>query len=217
MEFKEWLLTEEEDAIFILEGVKDEFGAYLQNPSSENENRLFDAIREIVFKYSQRHPRMQRYADDIAQQTALKILPHVRDGKVNLDTVSTWVISVATNVTNDMYRRIVSQKKRLNNYRNKNDDFLSKDTNSPGRFGRVGSPIMQKKKPYLNFDPDELRPLIEQLPEPYRSLLIQYYFKEKKIAQLADEAGLGLSNAKRMLVIARNMLKNAVQQAQANQ
>ncbi len=53
----------------------------------------------------------------------------------------------------------------------------------------------------------QLRKLVEDMPEPDRTLFLRYYYEEEPLGQVAGELGLGLSAAKSRLARGRKRLK----------
>jgi RNA polymerase sigma factor (sigma-70 family) len=212
MEFKEWLLSEEEISL-IFEHIRDDLVAYLQSPSQEKEDELLKQIRQTILRFATSNSKMRNRAEDIAQETTMKALAMLRKGELRPETLSTWLYRVAQRTNVDLFRR---DRLPMASIDGLDANYITRDMQFSGRSGRSGNPLQTRRfedDMYDDISPEMLQKEIDQLPEPHRSLLNQYYFQKKSVQDLMAETGMNLSKVKRILMQARNQIRRNLSRA----
>jgi RNA polymerase sigma-70 factor (ECF subfamily) len=76
---------------------------------SEKVLGLFEQLRAPVFRYLLRKTQDAGHAEDLTQETFLRLCRHLQDDKP-LDNPKAWLLTVANNLAIDIKRRLVFEK-----------------------------------------------------------------------------------------------------------
>jgi RNA polymerase sigma-70 factor, ECF subfamily len=151
-------------------------------------------VAEPVFQYLRRYCGDEQLAEDLAQETLLRVaraLPGF-DGRSSLKT---WAITIATRVAADHFRRVVRRVPEVNL---EDYEALPADDSSLDRQLVV----------------DEMnaciRQVIDTLPEEYRAALVLRDMEGVAVKEVAEVLGCSLANAKIRIHRARKRLQDAL-------
>jgi RNA polymerase sigma-70 factor (ECF subfamily) len=154
---------------------------------------LVDRFSPMVFALAGRLVRQPHRADDVAQETFLRVhrgLPHFRgDAKL-----STWIYRIVSNVAFEVRGRERPQ-----------DPSLDDDTGPGASYGghdRAFSDVELR---------DRLDKAMARLPERYRVLVHGHYVKGVRYEDLALALGLPVGTVKTHLFRAKRLLRQALE------
>ena len=184
-------MTDEQLAFSYIDGNNKAFDLLL----SRNQSRLFSYILFVV--------RDQDVANDIFQETFVKVITKLHEGKYR-DTgkFSAWIMRIAHNVIMDWYRdqkaeRIVepTEGNDLSNLSSK--DII--DSNIENLF--VNDQILR-----------DVRKMMEQLPASQREVVFMRFYQEMSFKEIAETTGVSINTSLgRMRYAVLNMRRMAKQ------
>lgn len=167
-------MTDEQLAFSYIDGNNKAFDLLL----SRNQSRLFSYILFVV--------RDQDVANDIFQETFVKVITKLHEGKYR-DTgkFSAWIMRIAHNVIMDWYRdqkaeRIVepTEGNDLSNISSK--DII--DSNIENLF--VNEQILR-----------DVRKMMEQLPATQREVVFMRFYQEMSFKEIAETTGVSINTS----------------------
>ena len=167
-------MTDEQLAFSYIDGNNKSFDLLL----SRNQSRLFSYILFVV--------RDQDVANDIFQETFVKVITKLHEGKYR-DTgkFSAWIMRIAHNVIMDWYRdqkaeRIVepTEGNDLSNLSSK--DII--DSNIENLF--VNDQILR-----------DVRKMMEQLPASQREVVFMRFYQEMSFKEIAETTGVSINTS----------------------
>ena len=167
-------MTDEQLAFSYIDGNNKAFDLLL----SRNQSRLFSYILFVV--------RDQDVANDIFQETFVKVITKLHEGKYR-DTgkFSAWIMRIAHNVIMDWYRdqkaeRIVepTEGNDLSNLSSK--DII--DSNIENLF--VNDQILR-----------DVRKMMEQLPASQREVVFMRFYQEMSFKEVAEATGVSINTS----------------------
>lgn len=165
------------------------------NAETNPVDRVLAEVAAPVLRYLQRYVGERRLAEDLQQETLLRISRGLAgfDGRSSLRT---WAFAIANRVAADHFRRPERRQQIV-----ELDEAL--DTVDPER--EVGERLVADAMNQC------VRQVIDSLPENYRAPLILYDLEELSIEQTAEICQCTVANAKIRLHRARRRLKEALQ------
>jgi RNA polymerase sigma factor (sigma-70 family) len=146
---------------------------------------LIKRHKNKVFAYISMYIRDQALAEDIFQDTFMKVIQSVKTGKyVDNGKFISWVMRIAHNLIIDHFRRI----KQMNTI--SNDDYESDIFNS-------------KKLADSNIEDDiikrqilkDVRKMIQMLPEDQREVVILRHYSGLSFKEIADITNVSINTA----------------------
>lgn len=167
-------LSDEQLALSYVEGNNRAFDLLL----SRNQSKLFSYIMFVV--------RDRETADDIFQETFVKVITRLRDGRYTASgKFSAWIMRIAHNVIMDWYRdqkaeRIVepTEGNDLSNLSSK--DII--DSNIENLF--VNDQILR-----------DVRKMMEQLPASQREVVFMRFYQEMSFKEIAETTGVSINTS----------------------
>lgn len=162
-------MTDQELALLYVGGNNKAFDVILQR----NQSKLFSYIMFVV--------REQHLADDIFQETFVKAITHLQQGRYNTTgKFSSWLLRIAHNVIMDRYRF----KKNGKVIEVSNDNNLSNISTEAELFDT------SVESSYVNSQVfTDVQKLMMQLPPSQREVVFMRFYQElsfKEIAELTD-------------------------------
>ncbi len=144
---------------------------------NRHKNRVFTYIILIV--------RNQQLAEDIFQDTFIKVIKSLEEGKYkdNGKFVS-WVIRIAHNLTIDHFRK----EKQINTFSNEDyetDIFNSKRLSD----GTIEDSLVEKQIV------KEVRLLIEELPEDQKQVILLRHYGGMSFKEIAEQTNVSINTA----------------------
>jgi RNA polymerase sigma-70 factor (ECF subfamily) len=141
-------------------------------------------------------------AEDVLQETFLKLHRHLAE--LDEERVAPWVYRVARNAAVDHRRRRARTPRMVDS--TEHDEGPAEPQSDRDEEGNVNVHVASW-----------LRPMLSELPEPYREALELTEFEGLTQQQLAERLGLSLSGAKSRVQRGRLLLKQVVERCCALQ
>ncbi len=147
--------------------------------------QLIHRHKSKVFAYISLYIRDQALAEDIFQDTFLKVIQSVRAGKYSDNgKFLPWVMRIAHNLVIDNFRRV----KQMNTI--SNDNYESDLFNSAKLSGdNIEDDII--KRQILK----DVRAMISSLPEDQREVVILRHYADMSFKEIADLTGVSINTA----------------------
>lgn len=156
---------------------------------AEGNNEAFDTLlnrhQQRVYSYILHIVKDEELADDIFQETFVKAIMTIKQGRyTESGKFSAWISRIAHNLIIDFYR----QEKSENTVSADNED-----TDLLNRRDLCDDNIEdQMVTEQIHTD---IRRLIKALPESQREVLIMRYYKDMSFKEIADATGVSINTA----------------------
>ncbi len=138
-----------------------------------------------VFAYISLYIRDQALAEDIFQDTFLKVIQSVKAGKyVDNGKFLSWVMRIAHNLIIDHFRRI----KQMNTI--SNDNYESDIFNSKNFAGDSVEDTIIKRQIH-----HDIRKIITYLPDDQREVIILRHYADLSFKEIAEITGVSINTA----------------------
>lgn len=168
-------MTDEELALSYVKGCNKAFDLLLQR----NQEKLFSYILFVVRDHNQ--------ADDIFQETFVKVITKLQEGKYTTSgKFGAWIMRIAHNVIMDRYRSLKSDKiveptenNDLSNISGHEDLF---DTSIESRY--VKEQVLCDVKKLMN-----------QLPASQREVVFMRFYQEMSFKEIAETTNVSINTA----------------------
>ena len=146
---------------------------------------LINRHKNKVFTYIILIVKNQSLAEDIFQDTFIKVIKSLKEGKYkdNGKFVS-WVIRIAHNLTIDHFRK----EKQINTY--SNEDYEADIFNAKKLFERTVEDIMVESQIIK-----EVRLLIDELPEDQKQVILLRHYGGLSFKEIADQTDVSINTA----------------------
>ncbi len=182
------LMTDEELVASYAEGNNSAFEVLL----SRHKQSLFSYILYVV--------RNRDLADDIFQDTFIKAISTIKQGKYTENgKFRAWITRIAHNLIIDYFR----QERNENTV--SNDDYEFDLFNNPKLCDDTIEATLVKTQVL-----DDVKKLVEFLPESQREVLNMRYYQDMSFKEIADRTGVSINTALgRMRYAIMNMRKMA--------
>ena len=148
---------------------------------------LLDKYLSICVRFGERMLGNRQDAEDIAQETCLKIWRDPSSWKQQ-SKFSTWLYRV-------MFNACIDHKRKVLPFANVELDALHDHTQA------VDEMLMARQKA------DHMQQLLQQLPDRQRAALVLSYYEELSNQQAADALGINVGALQQLLFRARQNLK----------
>ncbi len=144
---------------------------------ARHKNRLFGYIIQMV--------RDKDLADDIFQETFVKAIMTIRQGRYS-DTgkFPAWLCRIARNLIIDYFRQ------------EKNEGAVSTDDTSFDVLNRkdLSEDTVEDAMIDLQIE-DDVKRLVDELPDVQREVLVMRYYKNLSFKEIAEETGVSINTA----------------------
>lgn len=167
-------MTDEGLAMLYIDGNNRAFDLLL----SRNQSRLFSYILFVV--------RDRNTAEDIFQETFVKVITRLQDGKYTTSgKFSAWIMHIAHNVIMDWYRdqraeRVVEATQ---------DNDLSNISGSELVVGSIESHYVNSQVMR------DVRNLLDNLPPTQREVVFMRYYQQLSFKEIADTTSVSINTA----------------------
>lgn len=167
-------MTDEGLAMLYIDGNNRAFDLLL----SRNQSRLFSYILFVV--------RDRNTAEDIFQETLVKVITRLQDGKYTTSgKFSAWIMRIAHNVIRDWYRdqrteRVVEATQ---------DNDLSNISGSELVVGSIESHYVNSQVMR------DVRNLLDNLPPTQREVVFMRYYQQLSFKEIADTTSVSINTA----------------------
>lgn len=153
------------------------------------DNEAFDALlfrhKTRLFNYIFQMVRNRDLADDIFQETFVKAITTIKQGRYNdLGKFSAWLYRIARNLAVDSFRA------------DKSEAAVSADSSDYDILNRrdLAEDTIEDVMVDLQIEED-LRRLIEELPEVQREVLNLRYYRDLSFKEIAELTGVSINTA----------------------
>mgnify|MGYP001363305232 CR=1 FL=1 len=167
-------LTDEELALFYIDGNYKAFDLLL----SRNQTKIFSYIMYVVHDYD--------LADDIFQETFVKVITHLQQNKyVNNGKFSAWCTRIAHNVIMDFYREQKAKKIIESGPENDLSNISGRDVmtgNIEGEY--VNNQVML-----------DIRHMINLLPPTQREVVFMRYYQQMSFKEIAEMTNVSINTS----------------------
>ena len=157
------------------------------NGNSHALERLINKHRDRIYLYIISKVKIQSLAEDIFQDTFLKVIKSLKKGKYNEQgKFLPWVMRIAHNLVIDHFRK----SKRISIIQNlkKDSDFdvLNLISDESKNFEKN----ILKKEQFK-----ELNYIIDKLPEDQKEVLIMRYYEDLSFKEIADKTNVSINTS----------------------
>ena len=146
---------------------------------------LLERYKDRLFSYILYQVRNADVAEDIFQETFVKVVITIRDGRyTESGKFFSWVTRIAHNLVIDFFRR------------EKGENTVSTDEsevdilNNVKLAERCTQTAMDSEQTFI-----DLQHLIEKLPQEQREVVEMHYFQEMTFKEIAEEKGISINTA----------------------
>jgi RNA polymerase sigma-70 factor (ECF subfamily) len=155
----------------------------------DGKNEAFDELlerhKDRVFMYIYRAVRNDEMANDIFQDTFVKAIMTIKQGRyVENGHFPAWILRIAHNLIIDHYRQV-----RAENLQSTDDE----DVNILNRKELAGGTVEDQL--VTSQIHDDVRRLIRHLPANQREVLVMRYYKNMSFKEIADVTGVSINTA----------------------
>jgi len=159
-------------------------GKYLSGNEQSLENLILRHKRK-VYAYIMMVVKDDQLADDIFQDTFIKVINTIRSGSYKEEgKFIQWVMRIAHNLIIDHFRR----NKRIPVINNSSDEFDIFD------LVRITDPSVEEKI-IMDQIYDDVRSLIELLPDEQKEVLIMRHYSDMSFKEIADVTNVSINTA----------------------
>lgn len=167
-------MTDEELALSYVNGDNRAFDLLL----SHNQTKLFSYILFVV--------RNRDVADDIFQETFVKIITKLQQGKYTPSgKFSAWIMRIAHNVIMDWYRAQKADK--VVDSTKEND--LSNISGSEVVIGNIENQFISSQTL------EDIKKMMEHLPTTQREVVFMRYYQEISFKEIAETTGVSINTS----------------------
>lgn len=167
-------MTDEELALSYVNGDNRAFDLLL----SHNQTKLFSYILFVV--------RNRDVADDIFQETFVKIITKLQQGKYTPSgKFSAWIMRIAHNVIMDWYR--VQKADKVVDSTKEND--LSNISGSEVVIGNIENQFISSQTL------EDIKKMMEHLPTTQREVVFMRYYQEMSFKEIAETTGVSINTS----------------------
>lgn len=161
----------------------------LVNAYARGNNEAFDTLlirhKGRLFSYIYQMVRDRDLADDIFQETFVKAITTIKQGRYNdMGKFSAWLYRIARNLAVDSFRA------------EKSESSLSTDDENYDVLNRreLAEDTIEDVMVDLQIEED-LRMLVEQLPDVQREVLKMRYYNDMSFKEIAEQTGVSINTA----------------------
>jgi len=156
---------------------------------AKGDNKAFDTLllrhKSRLFSYIFQMVRDRDLSDDIFQETFVKAIITIKQGRYNNQgKFSAWISRIARNLVIDSFRS------------EKSEASVSADNTEYDVLNRrdLSEETIEDAMIDLQIE-DDLRSLIEELPETQREVLNMRYYKDLSFKDIAENLGVSINTA----------------------
>mgnify|MGYP002508274663 FL=1 len=156
---------------------------------ASGDNEAFDALllrhKSRLFTYIVQMVRDRDLADDIFQETFVKAITTIRQGRYSdFGKFSAWITRIARNLAIDSFRA------------EKSEATVSTDDTNFDVLNRreLSEETVEDAMIDLQIEHD-VRRLVDELPEPQREVLMMRFYKNLSFKEIAEMTGVSINTA----------------------
>ena len=156
---------------------------------AQGENRAFDELLERhklrVHNYILRIVKDADVADDVFQETFVKVIMTIKQGRYTADgKFGSWILRIAHNVVIDHFRR--EKAEALVSTDDADYDLLNNRDLCDGNVEDVLCDAAVR---------NDIRHLIKDLPTEQRQVLVMRYYSQMSFKEIAERTGVSINTA----------------------
>ena len=155
----------------------------------DGKNEAFDALlerhKDRLYMYIYHAGKNEDLADDIFQDTFVKAIMTIRQGRyVDKGHFLAWITRIAHNLIIDYFRQV------------KNENLQSTDDDEVNILNRKEfSDVTIEDNLVMSQIHSDVRRLIRALPDNQREVLVMRYYKNMSFKEIADVTGVSINTA----------------------
>jgi RNA polymerase sigma-70 factor (ECF subfamily) len=167
---------------------------------------LINRHKKKVFNYIMLMVKNEQLAEDIFQDTFIKVIQSLKEGKYkdNGKFIS-WVVRIAHNLVIDHFRR----EKQMTMLSNEN--YVTDLFNNKKMSERNVEEIIVREQVH-----SDIRKLIDQLPDDQKQVILLRHFGELSFKEIADQTGVSINTALGRMRYALINLRKLIQKYNIN-
>ena len=150
------------------------------------------AVEELIHRYKKRvftyiyfNVRNKDLAEDLFQDTFIKVIKSFQDGKYQDNgSLLSWIMRIAHNLIIDYYRR----NKQLNTC--SNDDYEMDLFNSPRYSEENVEQVMVNDQIF-----DDVRRLVDKLPDDQKEIILLRHYGGLSFKEIAEQTNVSINTA----------------------
>ena len=152
-------------------------------------NEAFDTLlnrhKVRLFNYIFQMVRDRDLADDVFQETFVKAITTIKQGRYNdMGKFSAWITRIARNLVIDSFRAV------------KNEAAVSTDDDNIDILNRRELAEENIEDAMIDVQIEEdLRRLVDELPEPQREVLMMRFYRDLSFKEIAELTGVSINTA----------------------
>ena len=155
----------------------------------DGNNKAFDTLlhrhKSKLFSYIMRIVKNKDLADDIFQETFVKIIMTLRQGRyIESGKFSAWLSRIAHNLIIDHFR----QEKAENNMSSDDEDINLLNRRDLCEENIEDMMVNDQIKA-------DVRRIIDALPEPQKEVLVMRYYNDMSFKEIAEATGVSINTA----------------------
>ncbi len=159
---------------------------------------LIRKYEEGIYRYCFRFTGNYEDAQDMAQQTFIKVFENIE--KVDLEnSLKSWIYTIATNLCRTLYRK----KKEVNFSELEGSE--TEDEGSSENYFKDESIDVQKEVEQKELK-ENLKNILDKMPEKYRAVLNLYYIEEFSYEEIAEMIEIPINTVRTHLKRAKDKL-----------
>ena len=158
---------------------------FIENGDGNCIKTLFERHKSKVFTYIMLNVKDRELAEDIFQETFIKVIKSLRKGRyMEKGIFLSWVVRISHNLIIDHYRR----EKHL---KVTSSDSTETDLFNSKKFADVNieDRLVQNR---IEF---EVRQLINELPDDQKEVILLRHYGEMSFKEIADQTGVSINTA----------------------
>ncbi len=161
-----------------------------QRNQRKAQNELFRRYKDLVMSISQRYSRDRSGAEDVFQESFIRIFKSLAGKTVEIDDLASWIarITINTNI-NHFYK---SQKDQFEEMTDEHMDDGHKEV-----IDRLSN--------------EELLVIINEMPDGYRVIFNMFFIDGYKHKEIADQLEISESTSRSQLTRAKEFLKKKLE------
>jgi len=165
---------------------------------------LMNKYKDRIYTYIYLKVRNKDVAEDIFQETFIKVINSLKNGKYSHDgKFVSWVTRIAHNLSIDFFRK----EKQLRTVSNSNENNIDVFNNTKFSSPTIEDDIIRNQ---INSD---VKRLIETLPEDQKEIVILRHYEGMSFKEIADYTDVSINTALgRMRYALLNLRKQITEQ-----
>jgi len=148
-------------------------------------DELIHRYQKKVFTYIYFNVRNQQLAEDLFQDTFIKVIKSLEEGKYQDNgRLLSWIVRIAHNLIIDYYRR----NKQLNTC--SNDNYEIDLFNSPRYSEETVEQVMVTNQIH-----DDVRRLVDELPDDQKEIILLRHYGGLSFKEIAEQTNVSINTA----------------------